>query len=77
MHFDPSEVGMKPSPFKHSIYNALVVPRPIGWIMTMDREGNINLAPYSFFNQISGTPHASCTARTTTSHTRASTKTRC
>lgn len=56
MHFDPNEVGMKPPPFKHTVYNALVVPRPIGWITTMSLDGDINLAPYSFFNQISGTP---------------------
>ncbi len=32
MFFDPREAGMKPEPFKHSVYSALVVPRPIGWI---------------------------------------------
>lgn len=29
MHFDPNEVGMRPAPFKHTIYNALVMPRPL------------------------------------------------
>ena len=31
-------------------FNSLVVPRPIGWISTIDTEGIVNLAPYSFFN---------------------------
>jgi flavin reductase (DIM6/NTAB) family NADH-FMN oxidoreductase RutF len=35
---------------------ALVVPRPIGWITTISREGVINLAPYSFFNIVSSVP---------------------
>ncbi len=33
-----------------------VVPRPIGWIGTVDTEGRRNLAPYSFFNVVAGTP---------------------
>ncbi len=56
MFFNPLEVGMKPSPFKHTVYNALVVPRPIGWISTMNTEGVVNLAPFSFFNALSGDP---------------------
>lgn len=32
--------------------NALIVPRPIGWISTRDLEGTANLAPYSFFNAV-------------------------
>ncbi|MGI9408962.1 MAG: flavin reductase family protein [Hyphomicrobiaceae bacterium] len=56
MYFDPGKVGMKPAPFKHTVYNALVVPRPIGWITTMSSDGVINLAPYSFFNSLSADP---------------------
>ncbi len=37
--------GLPRDPFK-----ALVVPRPIGWISTLDRQGRANLAPYSYFN---------------------------
>ncbi|OGA02168.1 MAG: hypothetical protein A3I00_02560, partial [Betaproteobacteria bacterium RIFCSPLOWO2_02_FULL_64_12] len=37
-------------------YTALVVPRPIGWISTIGPDGNVNLAPYSFFNLVSGDP---------------------
>jgi len=55
MFFDPKD-GMRPPPFKHTVYNALVVPRPIGWISTMSRDGVVNLAPYSFFNSLSPDP---------------------
>jgi flavin reductase (DIM6/NTAB) family NADH-FMN oxidoreductase RutF len=35
---------------KHDPFNAIIAPRPIGWISSRDANGNINLAPYSFFN---------------------------
>lgn len=34
----------------HDPFNAIVGPRPIGWISTVNAEGVRNLAPYSFFN---------------------------
>ena len=34
----------------HDPFNAIVGPRPIGWISTVNPEGVRNLAPYSFFN---------------------------
>ncbi len=34
----------------HDPFKAIVAPRPIGWISTVDAEGWPNLAPYSFFN---------------------------
>ena len=34
----------------HDPFNAIVGPRPIGWISTVNRDGRRNLAPYSFFN---------------------------
>ena len=40
----------------HNPFNALVAPRPIGWISTLDREGKPNIGPYSFFNAVSYTP---------------------
>ena len=35
---------------KHDPFNAIIAPRPIGWISSRSAEGLINLAPYSFFN---------------------------
>jgi flavin reductase (DIM6/NTAB) family NADH-FMN oxidoreductase RutF len=34
----------------HDPLNAIIAPRPIGWISTRDETGRLNLAPYSFFN---------------------------
>ncbi|MEL6480639.1 MAG: flavin reductase family protein [Pseudomonadota bacterium] len=40
----------------HDPFKALVVPRPIGWISSVDAEGSANLAPYSFFNGCGDNP---------------------
>ena len=40
----------------HDPFNAIVGPRPIGWISTRSRAGVLNLAPYSFFNAFNYTP---------------------
>jgi len=40
----------------HDPFNAIVGPRPIGWISTRSRTGVPNLAPYSFFNAFNYTP---------------------
>ena len=41
---------------KHDPFNAIVGPRPIGWISTVSAAGVANLAPYSFFNGLSYVP---------------------
>ena len=53
MHYDARkrDHGLAHDPFK-----ALVAPRPIGWIGSIDAEGRANLAPYSFFNAVSDRP---------------------
>src|ERR1051325_3644043 len=38
------------------LMNALVIPRPIGWISTMSKSGVRNLAPYSHFNLMGSNP---------------------
>src|SRR6185437_3125859 len=53
MHFDPRSDHPGQPPIA---ITALVLPRPIGWISTLDQTGVVNLAPYSFFNAISGRP---------------------
>lgn len=55
MFFVPGD-GSNPLP--RDPFKALVVPRPIGWITTMDANGTVNLAPYSFFNAVSEQPPA-------------------
>jgi flavin reductase (DIM6/NTAB) family NADH-FMN oxidoreductase RutF len=53
MHYDAIDNthGLPNDPFK-----AIVAPRPIGWITSMSRNGEINLAPYSYFNGVSSDP---------------------
>ncbi len=41
---------------KHDPFNAIIGPRPIGWISTLAADGIRNLAPYSFFNAFNYTP---------------------
>jgi flavin reductase (DIM6/NTAB) family NADH-FMN oxidoreductase RutF len=43
--------GLGRDPFK-----ALLVPRPIGWVTTLDAAGRVNLAPYSFFGAVAERP---------------------
>jgi flavin reductase (DIM6/NTAB) family NADH-FMN oxidoreductase RutF len=40
----------------HDPFTAIVGPRPIGWITSMSLKGEVNLAPYSFFNCVSSDP---------------------
>lgn len=53
MQFDPNEL-------EHSaVYKLLtgsVIPRPIGWISTVDQNGVNNLAPFSYFNAVGEDP---------------------
>jgi flavin reductase (DIM6/NTAB) family NADH-FMN oxidoreductase RutF len=53
MHFyEPAQGHGLP----HDPFNAIVGPRPIGWVSTMGANGTVNLAPYSFFNAFNYTP---------------------
>ncbi|MEE8505149.1 MAG: flavin reductase family protein [Kiloniellales bacterium] len=40
----------------HDPFKSCVVPRPIGWITTLSADGVVNLAPYSFFNDVASDP---------------------
>lgn len=53
MFYEPGKTdhGLPKNPF-----NSLVIPRPIGWITSVDADGLVNLAPYSFFNAVSYRP---------------------
>lgn len=42
---------------KHDPFKALIVPRPVGWISTVSKDGVANIAPYSFFNAMGEKPH--------------------
>src|SRR3954469_21395371 len=52
MFYRPEEPhGLRGDPL-----NAIIVPRPIGWISSLDAHGRANLAPYSFFNAVAYRP---------------------
>lgn len=53
MFYEPAkgDHGLSKNPF-----NSLIIPRPIGWISSLDKDGQVNLAPYSFFNAVSYRP---------------------
>ena len=40
----------------HKFALGLIVPRPIGWIGSLDQDNVANLAPFSFFNAVTGYP---------------------
>ncbi len=52
MFYEPREGHGLP----HNPFNAIVTPRPIGWISTRGADGQDNLAPYSFFNAVAYVP---------------------
>ena len=52
MFYDPQSGHNLP----HDPFKAIVSPRPIGWVSSIDKEKNVNLAPYSFFNAIADNP---------------------
>lgn len=58
----------------HNPFNAIVTPRPIGWISTRDRDGADNLAPYSFFNAVAYVPPQVMFATTSAKEDRGDTK---
>src|SRR6266496_3717712 len=52
---DVNDHGLPHDPFK-----AIVAPRPIGWISSISANGDVNLAPYSYFNGVSSRPPVVC-----------------
>ncbi len=43
-------------PDRYKIMSQTIVPRPIAWIVTQNKEGIINIAPFSYFNALSSEP---------------------
>ena len=58
----------------HNPFNAIVTPRPIGWISTRGADGSDNLAPYSFFNAVAYVPPQVMFASTSAKEDRGDTK---
>ncbi len=53
MYYEP---GVTPHDLPHDPFRSCVIPRPIGWISTVDAQGRHNLAPYSQFQNVSFDP---------------------
>lgn len=53
MYYEP---GVTPHGLPHDPFKSCVVPRPIGWISTVDGQGRHNLAPYSQFQNVTFDP---------------------
>ena len=58
----------------HNPFNAVVTPRPIGWISSRGADGRDNLAPYSFFNAVAYVPPQVMFASTSAKSDRGDTK---
>src|SRR6056297_3348234 len=58
----------------HNPFNAIVTPRPIGWVSSRGADGSENLAPYSFFNAVAYVPPQVMFASTSAKEDRGETK---
>ncbi len=66
--------GQGPNALSPLTLNAVVAPRPIGWIATRGADGRDNLAPYSFFNAVAYDPPQVMFASTSAKPDRGDTK---
>ncbi|WP_431799876.1 flavin reductase family protein [Halobacillus andaensis] len=57
MKFDPSRMETDKV---YKLLSGSVVPRPIAWVSSVSNEGNLNLAPFSFFTVASRNPPMLC-----------------
>lgn len=53
MQFDPQELEQKSI---YKLLSGIVIPRPIGWVSSISKDGIHNLAPFSFFNAVGDDP---------------------
>src|SRR3954452_2531831 len=52
--YEPDERDRELLP--HDPFKAFIAPRPIGWVSTLGPDGEVNLAPYSYFNAVQDSP---------------------
>lgn len=50
---DPNELASRDG---YRLLISVVIPRPVAWVSTIGLDGTLNLAPFSFFNAVGGTP---------------------
>jgi flavin reductase (DIM6/NTAB) family NADH-FMN oxidoreductase RutF len=51
------ETGKRDPALPYDPFKAIVAPRPIGWVTSISAKGEINLAPYSYFNGVNSKPN--------------------
>ena len=53
MTINPKDLSIQK---RHALLQSAIIPRPISFASTIDKEGNVNLSPFSFFNMFSSNP---------------------
>ena len=53
MEIDPIKLGPRHA---HDLLTSAIIPRPIAWVSTINKDGQANLAPFSFFTGVSWSP---------------------
>ncbi|HIP71298.1 MAG TPA: flavin reductase family protein [Anaerolineae bacterium] len=53
MILNPAKLNNKD---RYKLMIGAIVPRPIAWVSTMDKAGNLNLAPFSYFTAVCPNP---------------------
>jgi flavin reductase (DIM6/NTAB) family NADH-FMN oxidoreductase RutF len=51
------ETGKRDPALPYDPFKAIVAPRPIGWVTSVSAKGEVNLAPYSYFNGVNSKPN--------------------
>jgi flavin reductase (DIM6/NTAB) family NADH-FMN oxidoreductase RutF len=57
MHLDPATLTWDAA---YKYLNGAILPRPIAFVSTIDADGNLNLAPFSFFTAVAANPMTIC-----------------
>jgi flavin reductase (DIM6/NTAB) family NADH-FMN oxidoreductase RutF len=57
MEFDFAQLSTQD---QYKLVVSTIVPRPIAWVVTLDRNGRLNAAPFSFFNALGSDPPIVC-----------------
>ena len=58
MKIDPAKITSRKE--MHDVMTAMIMPRPIAWVSTVDAKGVYNIAPFSFFSCASVMPPVVC-----------------
>lgn len=54
------DLSILPVENAHDLFTSAIIPRPIAWVSSVDAEGHVNLAPFSFFTGITWRPPTLC-----------------